>query len=146
MLDKTTQADVTEKDLGVGIRFACTVGNGRQIEMTAGIPLDWESPKINGILDKLASAMDRQSLRYQLHDMKQLLEQTERQLMTNRQQLANYEQKCLTEWEIGGRKGEWRATESQRKQSDNFKNNATHLAEQITKIRADIKDVEARCR
>ena len=145
MLDKTS-GEVLDKELGVGIQFTVSVGQGRQIAMTAGIPLDWEPDKVNGILDKLAQAMDRQALRYQLHDMKLGLEKTERDLETNRQQLGNYEQQAMGEWERTGRKGPFRASESQSKQMQNFRNNEAHLIEHIKKMRADIKNVEEQCR
>lgn len=146
MLDKTQDVSVTEKDLGVGIRFACTVGSGRQIEMTAGIPLDWDVEKMNGILDRLAITMNRQALKYQLHDMKLALEQAERQLETTRQQVGNYEQTAMAEWERGGRKGAFRASESQTKQIQNYKNSEGLLIENIKKLRRDIKDTEEQCR
>jgi hypothetical protein len=149
MLDKTkgqTEAETVEKGLGVGVRFACTVGNGRQIEMTAGVPLDWESQDFNTLMDKLAGVMDRQALRYELHDRKEALAKAERDLMTNRQQLANYEQQCQNDWERRGKQGDFRMSENQNKQALNFKNTEGHLSEMIRRMRVDIEEVERKCR
>ncbi len=149
MLDKISQqqdAETVEKGLGVGIRFAVSVGNGRQIEMTAGVPLDWEKDEFNNLFDKLGGVMDRQAMRYQLHDMRLALEQGESQLRANMQQLANYEATCAADWQGRGRHGEFRMSESQRKQADNYKSTDQHLRTQIEKMRKDIKDVEEKCR
>lgn len=138
-------AETVEKGLGLGIRFACTVGQGRQIEMTAGVPLDWKQDQINDLLDKLATGMDRQSYRYQLHDMKAALEQTERELSTNRQQLANFEDQCAAEFSRRGKNGEFRYSENQEKQRGNYANTEQRIVAHIEKLRKDIKDAEAKC-
>lgn len=145
-IDQREDADKVEKGLGVGIRFAVTVGQGRQIEMTAGVPLDWSGDDFNLILDKLGGCMDRQAWRYQLHDMKLALEQAEQQLRTNARQLDLYESQCQTEWSQRNKQGELRLSESQLKQVGNFKNTDQHLKQQIEKLRKDIKDVEEKCR
>lgn len=144
--DTQADAEVVEKGLGLGIRFACSVGSNRQIEMTAGVPLDWPGQELNGTLDKLAQAMDRQALRYELHDRKLLLERTERDLETNRTQRTRLEAQYRNEFSSSGRKGEWNPTTSQAKQLDNYANTVEHLTEQVKKIRQDIKDAEEKCR
>lgn len=138
--------EVIEKELGVGIQFVCTVGQGRQITMTAGIPLEWDINKTNGILDKLALAMDRQSYKYQLHDMRLQLEASEFQLRTNQLQKANYEQQQMADWEKGPKRGSWQPTESQRKQMQNFDTNVAALIDDVKKRRKQIEELEQQCR
>jgi hypothetical protein len=146
MLDKTKDGEVTEKDLGIGVQFTCTIGNGRQIAMTAGVPLDWDAGKLDKLLDKLGAAMERQGLKFELQEKKQLLEAAERQYATNLQQLDNYQQQQMAEWERRNKQGPYRPSESQVKQAQNFENNSQHLEKQIVKLRQDIKDAEERCR
>jgi flagellar biosynthesis chaperone FliJ len=138
--------EVIEKELGVGIQFVCSVGQGRQITMTAGIPLEWDINQTNKILDKLALAMDRQSYKYQLHDMRLQLEASEFQLRTNRLQKANYEQQQMADWEKGPKRGSWQPTESQRKQLQNWDTNVEALVEDVKKRRKQIEELEAQCR
>ena len=151
MLDKTQQhsdTETVEKALGLGVQFTVTVGQGRQIAMTAGVPLDWTGEEINNLLDKLAAGLDRQAMRYQLHDMRLQLAQAEQQLLTNRQQLVNYERANLEAWERDTRRSgrAFKPSENQEKQAQNFKNTDQHLAVQIERLRKDIKDVEEKCR
>ena len=142
----SSPAEVIEKDLGVGIQFTVSVGNGRQIAMTAGIPLDWDINQTNKVLDKLALVMDRQANKYQLHDMRAQLEASEFQLKTARQQKANFEQQQMTDWEKSNKKGPWQPTESQRKQLQNWDTTADHLVADVIKRRKEIEDIEQQCR
>jgi len=133
MLDKTadTARTLTKEDLAIGTRFACTVGNGRQIEMTTGIPLDWEKDKINEVLDLMAGAMDRQTLRYRLKDLEQVVEQGTKDLRTSEYQRDMYEQKAKHDFDTMGRRGEWKPSDSQRKQIENFDQSQKHLREHL---------------
>jgi hypothetical protein len=142
----SSPTEVIEKDLGVGIQFTVSVGNGRQIAMTAGIPLEWDINQTNRVLDKLALAMDRQAHKYQLHDMRTQLEASEFQLQTARQQKANFEQQQMAEWEKGPKRGPWQPTESQRKQLQNWSTTSEHLAADVIKRRKEIEEIEQQCR
>jgi hypothetical protein len=146
MLDKTVDQPVSEKELGIGVQFAAAVGNNRQMTLTCGVPLDWPQEKLNGLLDRLASAADRQAAKGKVEELKLTIENARRQLLTNRQQLENYELSAQNDWEIGKRKGVFQPTESQKKQMQNFKNNDAHLVEQIKKFEADLVVLEAQCR
>lgn len=100
-------------DLGLGIRFAGTVGNSKQIEMTAGIPLDWDAAQINAVLDKLATAMDRQAAKYMVIDMELDIKGEENLLNTNIMQRERALGKWKSEFEASGRHGEWKPTAQQ---------------------------------
>lgn len=149
MLDKTQDhrdAEVVEKGLGVGMRFSCTVGQGRQIEMTAGVPADWSAAEFNLLLDKLAGCMDRQAARYELHDLRLALEQTEAQLRVNAVQLADYEARALAEWGASARRGDFQPTGKQKQEIANYKSTDVRIRDHIEKLRKDIKKAEDKCR
>jgi hypothetical protein len=140
------EKEFPEKELGIGIQFTCTIGQGRQIAMTAGVPLDWEESKLNSLLDKLSKVMDRQGAKSDLAEYKARLEAGTKQLTTNEQQLANFELNAKTDWEQAKRNGPWRASESQRKQIDIYKQNSAHLTQELVKLEKTIKDAEEKCR
>lgn len=145
MLAKTDAAEVSEKDLGLGIQFTVTVGNGRQIAMTAGVPLAYESKQLNDLLDRMAGAMDRQALRYEIHDRKSQIENMEQQLATTRQQIVNHEAVCLEDWERRGKQGAFRMSGDQLAKKKNFETTQQHLIEAIKKKRQEIEDAQAQC-
>lgn len=133
-------------DLGLGIRFACSVGNGRQIEMTAGVPLDWDSRSLNATLDKLAHCMDRQTERYMLKDMEQAIAQAEKDLEINRIQRSRLEDQFRNDFEMRGKRGSWKPEGNQAKQLGNYDNNIAHVTERIKKMRTEIEAIRERCR
>jgi len=132
--------------LGVGLRFAVAVGNGRQIEMTAGVPLDWKAKDFNELLDKLAAVMDRQALRYEVHDRKSQIESIETQIGTQREQIANFEIQCQSAFLDRGKNGEFRMTGDQRQKLANFKTTEQALIAALEKKRKELVEVEERCR
>lgn len=145
MLAKTETAEVSEKDLGLGIQFTVTVGQGRQIAMTAGVPLAYETGQLNALLDRMAGAMDRQTLRYENHDRKAQIENMEQQLATTRQQIANHEAMCLDDWERRGKQGAFRMSGDQLAKKKNFETTEQHLIEAIKKKRKELEDSQAQC-
>ena len=148
MLDRTQEviAEVAEKDLGIGIQFTVTVGQGRQIAMTAGVPLDWESPKLNGLLDKLAGAMDRQATRYEVHDREAAIENMEKQLATTRSQRETYEQGLQAAWTQRNKQGPFAMSGDQQAKSNTYKTTEQGLLVAIDKAKKDLKDARERCR
>ena len=132
--------------LGLGIRFAGTVGNGKQIELTAGIPLDWEAADINAVLDKLAKAMDRQAARYMLIDMELDIKGEENRLATNYAQRDRQVQVYKEEFETSGRRGEWRPTSHQAKQLDVYDQNIPHIQKMIAEKRSKFEAMKEQCR
>jgi len=137
---------VKTEGLGVGLRFAVAVGNGRQIEMTAGVPLDWDEKSFNKLLDKLAAVMDRQAMRYEVHDRRSQIESVEHQLQTTRQQIENHIMTCQSTFDRRGKNGEFRMTESQRQQEQNFRTTEKAQIAAIEKMRKELVEVEERCR
>lgn len=149
MLDKMKEhqeAEAVEKGLGVGIRYSCAVGKNRQIEMTAGVPADWSAAEFNSLLDKLGTCMDRQSVKYDLHDLRLALEQTEDQLHANAVQLAQYEANAIAEWGRGQRQGNWKPSNKQTQDITNYRSTDARIRQHIEKLQKDIKDAEAKCR
>jgi len=149
MLDKTqtAPAEITEKDLGLGIQFARQIGTG-QITLTAGVPLDYKD--LNGLLDKLAGAMDRQAAKGTLDAMQNGLDRAKAEYATAQQQLANFEAQVASEWEVlttkGGRRGPVKWTESQLKQKLSWQKQIETSADRIRQFTLEVKDAEAKCR
>ena len=155
MLDKPNRTPPVEEKisltdeapLAVSVRFTSQLGNSRTIEFGGGVPIEYlQDKRFNFLLAKMADAAEHLEGRYKIVELKATLESAYRQLTTNEQQLANYEQKCAEEWEVRNKQGKFRATESQQKQMGNWKNNTLHMTEVIKKIKQDIEEAEAKCR
>jgi hypothetical protein len=134
---------IDAKDLAIGINIEGQVGPNRIVKMTLGVPMTMTLPDLNAFMDKAMSVLDRQNNMGIIEALKLELEKTEKDLAANQLNRADYEAKCMTDWEISNRKGEFRATESQRANLGNFDKTAKELREnRIPRIRKEIAALE----
>lgn len=134
---------VAPEQLAIGIRVTGQVGPNRSIDMTLGVPMSMNLADLNGFMDKIMSVIDRQNNLGIIDALKIELEKTEKDLANNQLNRANYEAKCAADWERTNRKGEFRATEAQRAQLNNFDATARELREnRIPRIKREISDLE----
>ena len=134
---------VDAKDLAIGIQVNGQVGPNRTITMTLGAPMTMSLPDLNGFMDKIMAVIDRQNNMGIIEQLRLGLQGAEKDLATNQLQRANYEARCASDWEISHRKGEFRATESQRAQLNNFDATAKELRDnRIPKLKKEIADLE----
>ena len=132
--------------LGLGIRFASTVGNGKQMEMTAGIPLDWDAAAINAVLDKIAAVMDRQAARYMLIDMEMDIKAEENRLQTNYSEIERQIKLYKAEFEASGKRGEWKPSPTQANHLDNVDKNIPLIQRTIAEKRQRFEAMKEKCR
>ena len=141
---------VAEKDLGLGIRFVAAVGNGRQVELTAGVPLHWDQDELDRLLDKLAHSMDRQAQKYRdrdnLEGLRLTLQKAENDLKTTREQIENHEAQARREWSDGKRLGPLKFNTRQEAERNNFMKNEQFLMSKIPEYRKAVEEAEKKCR
>jgi hypothetical protein len=148
MLDKTKEpeaAPVTEHDLGVGVQYVANLGGNRQLTITASFPQDWPQEKFNGLLDRLAAAAERQAQKAHVETLERTLEGFKDQLFTNRQNLANLEQRYQADWELSKKHGPARLTLSQEQQVKNFKTSDTGLVDKIKQTEKELESAKKKC-
>jgi hypothetical protein len=148
MLDKVTKEEVQalDKDLGLGIQLATTIGGQRSLTLTAGVPLDWGAPELDRLLDKLVAASDRQKRIFDLEQTRQLLKNEEQNYHLHTQQLANQEITFAAQFTDGGRHGEWKPNGAQRSVIEGLKKNIVTSADRIKQLRENIVKGENECR
>lgn len=135
---------IDAKDLAIGINIEGQVGPNRIIKLTLGVPMTMTLPDLNGFMDKCMSVIDRQNNMGIIDQLKLSLEGAKKDLATNRLNRADYEAKCAADWErrYKGR-GEFRLTESQLTQVNNFDTTATELREnRIPRLEKELADLE----
>ena len=136
---------VNTESLGVGIRFASAIGNNKQMEMTAGIPLEWDIAAINAVLDKLAMAMDRQAARYMVIDMELDIKGEENLLNTNIAQRERAVAKWKSDFEASGRRGEWKPTVQQVNELKTWDSNIPHKEKIVAEKRIKLEAMKKLC-
>lgn len=127
----------------VVVRVGAQVGQNRSVDMQFAVPLDMTVKDLNAYMDKITSVMDRQNNKGLLEVARASLEAAKKQLMTNLEQRATYESKCRVDFITSNRKGDFKATESQRAQLGNFDSTTRNLKENIIpKFEKDIEELE----
>ena len=128
-------------ELALGIQFSAGIGKEKSLVLTAGVPLDMSYADMNKILDKIASAIDRQELKYRLHDMTDFIEKCEGDLERNRAQLATYTSAAEASWGLSNRQGPYKPSGKQVNEMQNYANTETHLIANIKKLREQADDM-----
>lgn len=128
-------------ELALGIQFSASVGKEKSLVLTAGVPLSMSYVGINEVLDKIASAIDRQELKYRLRDMTDFIEKCEGDLERNRVQQATYTSAAEAAWGMTNRQGPFKPSGKQVNELQNYANTETHLIANIKKLREQAADM-----
>ena len=129
----------------VAIVISISVGCGpnRQMQMQFGVPLDMTPKELNRYVDKAMGIADRQSLIGALDRAKLDLEGAKRQLITQREQKANYVNGQEANWYNSGRKGKFMPAASEQAQIANWDKSIRELQDnRIPKFEQEIAELE----
>lgn len=124
--EPTKEREVDGAAPAIQVKTARQVGN-QLMEMVFMAPLDMNLKDLNAYVDKVTSVMDRQGDKAALEAEQMALAAAEKNLVTNVTQLADAQSRAQTDWEITNRKGPFKATDSQKKQFENFERTSIHL-------------------
>ena len=125
------------------VRAAAQVGRDRNIEITFGIPMDMTPADMHQYTDKVMSVIERQNNKGLLRECEMALEGHTKNLATNIEQKAQLESKYRLDFEVSGRRGEFKVAGAQKSQLDNFDNTSKNLREVvIPKLKRDIEDLK----
>ena len=142
--DESQLQTVKGSELAIGIQFSAAVGRDRQIVLTAGVPITLTPGQINEYVDKMAYVMDRQNWKGELKVLRNELEMTEKELVTNMQQLDSARDRMVADWERSKRRGPFRMSDAQEKNDATQSKNIAHLRdERIPKYKRQIAELEA---
>lgn len=128
-------------ELGLGIQYSAAVSEGRTLVFTAGVPLDVDVKGLNEIVDKLERVTERQALFHKIRTTEEFIAKCEGDLERNRAQLATYRSAAAALWDTRKR-GEFRPTESQQKDINNYENTERTLVANIKKLRSDVDEMK----
>ena len=145
MLDKTQVAEVTEKELGIGLQFTCNVGDGRQIGMTAGFPLDWSLDKMNALLDKMSGAMNRQAMKNEIHDRIEKIAALKKQIAANQFQSADHEARSRSDWEGRNKHGNFKMSGNQAIQAQTYITTDRGLRDELDRQQKALEEAKEKC-
>jgi O-methyltransferase involved in polyketide biosynthesis len=146
MLDKTDDLDPTLDVPAISVQLSSTIGGTRSLTLTTGLPMDCKKSQLDELLDKITAASDRQKKLFDLEQTRALLKNEEQNLHQHRTQIGMQELKFEQDYNISGRKGEFRPTASQRSVLDGLQKNVVNSSERIQQLRELIVKMEQECR
>jgi hypothetical protein len=142
--DKLLQG-VDVSDLAIGIQVQAQVGPNRTISMTLGAPMSMTTADLNLYVDKIMSVADRQNDKGVLETLKATLAGAEKDIITNQENRGSLHNKFELEWASRGKLGDFKPTDSQYQQLNNYDGTVRNLKDNvIPKLRKQISELEAK--
>jgi hypothetical protein len=133
---------VSGEDLAIGIQFSVQFEQNRSLAFSTACPQDISDMDLNALLKRISNAADALDAAYQLRSMRKLEEYLQKEILTNRQNQANYELTAENDFAARGRQGPLKLTASQEAAIKNFKTSEEGLMVKITKLREQIAEQE----
>lgn len=118
------------------------INDRRHIVARTYVSRDADPEVINGVLDKLCNAADRQDNRYRLKDLNLLLEKQTQELPMHVQKLADYEVACEVQHKERNRKGDFEWAGQFKTNRDNLKMTIKGCQDQIERTKAAIVECQ----
>jgi hypothetical protein len=150
MLDKTDKREVVLRPVdkeapAIFVRMTSQIGPNNTIEMSFGIPLDMRPNDLNAYLDKVAACAERQNNKGMVTEFKLRLHEAWKQIETINTNEAQLQAKAQADYELSGRRGEWKPTGSQAAELKNFSTNRANFRDNIIpRLEKEIAALEAK--
>jgi hypothetical protein len=133
---------VSGDDLAIGIQFSVSLPENRSIAFSTACPQDIDDQDLNGLLRRISNAADTLDATYRLRALRKYEEQLTNEILTTRQQIANYEEQAANEYQARGRQGPLKLTASQEAALKNFKTTEEGHTFRLKKLREEITELE----
>ena len=125
--------------LAVALTVSTQIGDKRSIVAQTYIARDHEIDEYHVVLDKLATAIDRQEAKYKLKELQIALEQHHKFKTQLVEDYLRIETKNAEEWKRRGKKGDPELSAAERAAQETAKTNVRRYETEILKIEAEIK-------
>ena len=144
-------ADVSEDFSGVDVPAIMIsvdhqVSEGRIIRFSTGVPRDVSAGVLNGLLDKLAAASDRQQAKHELQRLEDGLKREEKIYVQQQEDLVRLDEEAKARYAASGRKAEWtpdKLTGAQIKDRENAEVSIARRRDTIIASREQISKLKA---
>jgi len=127
----------------IGFSIDCKINDRRAYVTQTYLPIKASTAEINGLLDRLMSAADRQEVRYRLKDMRLLLEKAEQELPMHEKGLVQFEETTVREHQASGRRANFEWKGAQAASRENKIQNVAIARVNIDRIKKGIVEAEA---
>lgn len=126
------------------VMIAGQIGDGLNISFQTHVDQNEDASKINGVLDKVRAAIERQADKSQLEQLRRGLKKQESDLAGLLGSAAAVEKVSAVRWSSEGRRGEHKLAPKEQQEKANLEASCEKLRELIGRIKADIAELEAK--
>lgn len=130
----------------IGISYKATPANDREIVFQTFVPQETSPEAINALLDKLATAANRQGDRVLLIQLKNELEKHEKHRRQMKEDVTNIARREQDQWEETGKRGPFKLSQKTVTAKAQAEGNIKRWDEEIAKLKEQIQETEARAK
>lgn len=127
----------------LGFSITANIHGSAQIVAQSFVPLDASNEEINGTIDKVMLAIDRQQAKYQVKDLKRKMEQEEIILADQIGKVADLQNTASAEHQASGRRGEFKLNVQQKTAVDNARKTIEGMKYNVERYKVNIAELEA---
>ena len=139
----TTEPVYSGKDIALGLTVQISIGEKRAIAVQTHVTRDCSDLELNGVLDKVTRALDRQNAKYRMHEL-----QVQRDLRVKKvaEMMENHAQtfsKWQADWDKGKRRGPFDMTSSQQQQKVAMDNTFAREKYELELLESEIAELKS---
>ena len=128
----------------IGISFKAVPANDREIVFQTHVAQDVSKEELNGLLDRLADACERQGAKVALVQLRKELEKHEKHVRQMGEDLVRIDEKARDEWEKSSRRGPYTMSKTDAAAKAQATVTKARFEEEIDKIKEQIAEFEAK--
>lgn len=132
-----------EKEPSIGISYTVELPGKKALVMQSFIDRDCDPKNLNGVLDKIRVAGERQFAFGAVQQLKLQLEQEQKMASDHAARMAQVDENLKSEWDRGNKRGDPTLSPKQRQEQAQAYAHAEECKKRIAKVKADIAEYEA---
>jgi hypothetical protein len=132
-----------EKAVAIGVTVQVNLAEGRQLILQTALPRDASPADLNGLLDKLGKAADRQETRYRIPGLKAVRASHIKTRKSLEEDFERIEKQAAVEWQRKKKQGDPVLSPQETQHKINAGVNIKRLGEEIKKLDDEIAECEA---
>lgn len=132
-----------EKVPSIGISYTVELPGKKALVMQSFVGRDCDPKELNGVLDKIRIAGERQFAFGAVQQLKLQLEQEQKIAGDHAARMAQVDENIKRDWNGGGRRGDVKLSAKQQQEQQQAYAHAEECKKRIDKVRKDIAEYEA---
>jgi len=133
-----------EKEPSIGISYTVELPGKKALVMQSFVPRDCPAGQLDGILDKVRVASERQFAFGMIEHLKLQLEQEQKIASDHAKRMAQVDENIRSDWTKGNRRGDVQLSQKQRQDQAQAYAHAEETQRRIDKVKADIAEYQAK--